>query len=233
MLALLEGGAAAAFRLEAAASAQLGVGETIRLALDGTEAVLVATPRLERGIYRIQTLDLDPGVDTVLELSGSGGQVLGADDDGGDEALASALTFTARSEEAYVASVRGFSDDMVGGFSLRLERVGDLVSETSIASGESLRLSFPATGLVELRMPDLPSGEYRLSTHDLDAEVDTVLELFTDDGVILGADDDGGGEALASMLQFRSEGGTFHASIRSFADAAGGEFSVKLDRIGD
>jgi hypothetical protein len=221
-------------RLRPGAGARIGVGETRRLALEGSSPVLVSTPRLETGIYRIQTLELSSGADTVLELSNSRGQVLGSDDDGGEEPLASALSFTVRSEDSYIASIRGYGDETRGDFSVQLIRTGDWTGEVaSLAPGQNQRLSFAVVNPIEISLPDLPSGEYRIYTYDLASDVDTVLELFTAEGQSLSSDDDGGEEPLASSLTFRSEDESFLASIRSYGDVGPGEFSVQLDRVGD
>jgi hypothetical protein len=234
---LLEGQSVAApiaLRVGQGAGVRLNVGESHRLSLTGTGPVLAGTPVLPVGVYRIQTFQLGPGVDTVLELANAVRQVLGSDDDGGEESLASALTFTVRSETSFIASIRGYGEGTRGDFSVKLERIGDWTGPAmSLGVGQDQRLSFATTNPVELGLPSLPSGEYRIYTHTLDPDVDTVLELFSAEGESLGVDDDGGPEPLASGLTFRADGESFYASIRSYGGEGGGEFSVQLDRVGD
>jgi hypothetical protein len=221
-------------RLRSGAGVRLDVGESRRLALEGSTPVLVSIPTLDVGIYRLRTFELTGGADTVLELSNSRGQVLSTDDDGGDEGLASAIAFTVRSAENYVASVRGFGDETRGEFSVQLVRTGEWTGETAtLASGLSLRLSFQDSNPVELGLAAQQPGEYRVYTHGLDADVDTVLEVFTAEGESVAVNDDGGDEPLASSVTFRSEGEGFFASVRSYGDVGVGEFNVQLDRIGD
>jgi ribosomal protein S11 len=60
---------------------------------------------------------------------------------------------------------------------------------------------------------------YVIETSNLGGEVDTVVELYDEEGNELASDDDGGDEFLASRLWWvATEGGSTYVQIRSFSD---------------
>ncbi len=64
---------------------------------------------------------------------------------------------------------------------------------------------------------------YVIETSNLGGEVDTVVELYDEQGNELASDDDGGDEFLASRLWWvATEGGSMYVKIRSFSEGEGG-----------
>ncbi len=86
--------------------------------------------------YRVETLLLDSGVDTVLRLyAGDGATVLAEDDQGGREANASRIIFGATLTGFYFAEVRLFFPDDVGGYAVSATDEG--VPEVVIVDGSA------------------------------------------------------------------------------------------------
>ncbi len=167
-----------------------------------------------RGLYVIETFELEGGADSVIALPELGLQ----DDDGSeDEFLASRLSVIAEPVETYALTVRNIGDS--GRFGLRIAPETDLDAELVNAQElgtDPLQVQTDTAYLVASVTPETSTtvrfqapqtSRYELVTSDLSG-VDTIVSLPS-----AGLRDDDGGEGLGSRLRFNTQAGETYEFI--------------------
>jgi hypothetical protein len=151
--------------------------------------------------YRIRSDNSSPGLDAAVVLwRGEEDELLLDDDDSGG-GLDPSLDVWTLADEPYllqVGSVNGTAGQL------------DLHIETSpipaLSLGTAVEILFANDNPTLFHLDVEAGATYRISTGDLDAGVDTAILTFRPgDPAVLGADDDGGRERLASSLVLRPE----------------------------
>ncbi|WP_431280717.1 hypothetical protein ACQW02_15010 [Humitalea sp. 24SJ18S-53] len=189
----------------------VALGQALSMALEANEVRYVQVDLAPRTRYRVETMDLAAGVDTVVTLHAPNG-VAGPNNDDGGVGLASRMAFSALNPDgAGGPHVLALSNIGTAGeflFSVTAVGIASPAPPTvagptgrgqpiTIGTTYTLAQGRAAEAFVQL---DLAAGQRIVArTRELSAGVDTVLELFGPDGERLGSDDDGGG-GLASML---------------------------------
>jgi hypothetical protein len=188
---------------EAAGRPPLGIGEPVALRLRRGQSAYFLLPE---GDIAVLTRNLRRGTDTLLSLLDRDGTEIAEDDDGGG-GLASRLEVEAAQPRPLFVRARGLGDTAAE-FELVVERD----AREAPAFATSMREAAAAPPLepgavvpVRLRRGQsawfaLPPGAFVAMTRNLRDGTDTVLELFVESGRSI-ADDDDGGEGLASRLE--------------------------------
>ena len=184
--------------------------------------------------YVIDTLNLAHRSDTYMYLYGTDGATLLAYSDDDGEGLASRIAWTAPGDGDYYIRVRHYSASAYGGhtdYDLRVQNAGcDPEGDEYEDDDETSRAStIPATGAPQahtfhdagdqdwVRFSAQPGVIYTLETYGLERSCDTYMYLYGEDGQTLLAQDDDGGEGLASRIVWSSDtGGTYLVRVRHY-----------------
>lgn len=188
---------------EAAAAPALVVGQPVPVRLRRGQAAVF---RLPEGDIAVVTQNLRRNADTVLTLLDAEGNEIAEDDDGGG-GLASRIEVAAADARPLFVRVR-LLGDASGDF--------EIAAQPDVAEPVTFPLSLEAATQAPALQPNvavpirlrrgqqayfrLPSGVQVVATRELQDGTDTVLELLDPSGQVLAEDDDGG-EGLASRLQ--------------------------------
>lgn len=188
---------------EAAGRPALEVGQVVALRLQRGQSAYFSLPA---GDIAVLTRNLRRGSDTLLALVDAAGAEIAEDDDGGG-GLASRLEVPASERRPLFVRARGLGDTAA-----EFELVVEADARDAPAFATSLRAAAAAPPLeagavvpIRLRRGQaawfaLPAGQFVAMTRNLRDGTDTVLELFDESGRSI-ADDDDGGEGLASRLE--------------------------------
>ncbi|WP_421994553.1 hypothetical protein [Roseococcus sp.] len=210
------------------------LGEAVPLTLRPGQPAVFALPEGTTGLEAL-TRNLGRGADSVLELLDADGTVLVEDDDGGDERLASQLDIPSGSRPLFLRATvlsRGSFELLVRvaepvappDFATSIEQA---TTRPPIAIGQPLRIELRRRQSAFFRIP-AGSGMVAL-TRDLGPDADTTLALLDADGRVLAEDDDGG-DGLASRLALASTGkGNVFLRASSFGNRAA-SFELIVER---
>ncbi|TKJ30352.1 MAG: hypothetical protein CEE40_05515, partial [Chloroflexi bacterium B3_Chlor] len=186
--------------------------------------------------YVIETSNLGDRIDTIVSLYDAAGHFVTSDDDGGDEELASRLTWTPQEDGVVYVLVRDLGDDEAGpgtefGVSVREEATVLLVADEyepddtmaeagEIGMGEAQTHTIHTEGDHDwLSFEAVQGTTYLIETSNLGQEVDTVVFLYDDHGEELAQDDDGADEPRASRITWTAEEtGTVHILVHDYKD---------------
>ncbi len=195
---------------EAASRPPLTVGQILRLELRPRQVAVFRLPEGERDLVAL-TRGLSQGADTVLALVDGNGRVLGQDDDGGEENLASRVEISASQRQPLFLRA-GLLGNEGGSFDLALEAYVPPPPPNFPTSIEAANAAPPlAPGAqVPIRLQAgqsaffrLPEGDLVALTRALQRNADTVLAVLDAQGNVIAEDDDGGG-GLASRLEIEA-----------------------------
>lgn len=193
-------------------------------------------PALAQTTYVIETFNLGSSIDTMITLYDAGGQELISDDDGGDEALASRITWSASEDGVFYVMVRDLSDSNVGpgtNYVLSVREEGsvpllpdayepdDTMAEAGeIESGETQIHNIHAPGDHDwLVFEAAQDTTYILETFNLGQEGDTIIFLYDASGEELAQDDDGAEEPRASRITWTAgHDGPLYIMVRDYKD---------------
>jgi hypothetical protein len=186
--------------------------------------------------YTVETGNLGADCDTFLTLYDEDGIELTHDDDGGEEELASRVSWTAQQGGVFFAEVRAFDEEAEG-----VDTEYDVwVSESEVVALEpdeyepdnvmenaaELRLGVPQKHTIHLpgdrdwlRFQVEKGSSYVIETSDLRGGLDTVIQLYDETGVELATNDDGSGEDLSSRITWAAVAdGTLFVMVRDLSE---------------
>jgi hypothetical protein len=198
---------------EAAAGPALAVGATVKLDLGRGQSAFFRLPE-GAGDLEALTRNLARGTDTVMALLDRQGRVLGEDDDGGEEGLASRIEIAADQGGPLFLRV-GVLEQAGGRFELVLRAappadpagaprtLTEAAGQLPLAVGQAVTLRLRGRAEAWYRLP--PGGQdLVVVTRNLSPGTDTALTLLDANGRELSEDDDGGDEQLASRIEVPS-----------------------------
>ncbi|WP_376094170.1 hypothetical protein ACE7GA_00615 [Roseomonas sp. CCTCC AB2023176] len=220
----------------ARARGPLAVGTNLTIRLERRQQAFFALPQGQDLVAL--TRNLRENADTVLALLDAGGQVILEDDDGGEGLASRVATSDAPRSAAFLrASVLG---DSGGTFDLAIEAgepappedayardVAEAASRPPLAVGEAVSLRLRASQSAVFALPR-EDRELLAMTFGLGRGVDTVLELLDERGNEMAEDDDGG-DGLASRLAIQPGAAPSFIRVRLLGDRPG-SFSVVVIR---
>ncbi|WP_298820486.1 M4 family metallopeptidase, partial [uncultured Chloroflexus sp.] len=182
--------------------------------------------------YRFETANLEDRSDTVITLLGSNGTTVLAEDDDSGEGLASRLIWYAPDSATYYLRVRHYSSGASGartGYDLRIGTYGTpgtpdayepdntLSAARPISAGSSQLHNFHVAGDQDWVYFDAVNGvSYTITTSNLEARADTVLELYNSSGTMLVSDDDGGGGWASRIVWTAPASARFYVKVRQY-----------------
>lgn len=196
--------------------------------------------------YTIETSHLGSDVDTIIYLYDGEENEIVHNDDGGEERLASRITWIAPSGGTYYVMIRDLGEDSAGSdapYDVLVISAGaiegadsyepdDSISQASWmgTDGTSQTHTLHATADVDYVYFLAEEGvEYTVETGNLGAGCDTVLALCDADGTELDYDDDAGEESWASRIVWTAPSrGTYYVAVRDFSGTAGPGISYQV-----
>jgi len=221
--------------------ARINVGQTVNGALEYTGDRDFFRIRLQEGqSYRftLNSAGDTPVDDPFLMLHNDAGEMVAADDDGGD-GFNSYLEFTAPSTGNYYLEARGFDEAATGTYALAA-RAGDIpgdattdVSLNTSEGGDYREGMLSPAGDKDWCRVTLAEGESVRIGMTVDpmapgALPDPLLVIYDAEGTQLATDDDGG-EGLNSWLEFQAPAaGTYFVEARGFVEDAQGRYTLTL-----
>lgn len=202
----------------------------------------------EEGItYVIETSDLGSDMDTMIHLYDDGGEELAQNDDGGEQSLASRITWRADSAGVFYVRIHHYWDDTIGPgmhytvsvtegapFEADAYEPDDSADAASmIEVGSSQNHNLHLTGDDDwISFQAAKGADYVIETFNLADRIDTVITLYDADGQELASDDDGGGEPLASRITWTAvEDGLLYVRVQDLGDDEAGpqtEYTISV-----
>jgi hypothetical protein len=162
---------------------------------------------------------------------------LGMNDDGPDAGLNSRLIFTLPDNGAYVVRAAPLNAASTGAYSLTLSEGPEPIAAQAIRIGDTVRGELTDDDGVSAS--DIHADAYRFTGREgqrvridmTSTSFDTFIELFDDNQVSLGSDDDGGPEGTNSRLIFTlPHDGSYVIEARAFSDARG-RYSLAISEV--
>jgi hypothetical protein len=184
--------------------------------------------------YTIETGDLGLECDTIITLYDEDGVELRQDDDGGEETLASRLSWTARQDGRLFVEVRQFDPEVeaVGsGYEIWVSESEPLLYEAdeyepddTLEQAHELTMNVPQVHNVHLEgdhdwlLLRVEEGvTYVLETSDLGIGIDTIIHLYDENGDELAHNDDSGQDGVASRIIWTADSaGVFYVMVRDY-----------------
>lgn len=167
--------------------------------------------------YSFSTHTLSESLDTTIELLDGNFQSLGFDDDSGEEALSSRLMSSTVGEGGLFLRVQNIAT-AAGSYSLSVE-VPEVEALPVGVSGDHF---LAVDGRILYRLSSSAGQYHSISTGNLANGVDTVLRILDTSGTTVLAEDDDGGEDLASRLEWTADAaGDYWVEIANIASSAG------------
>lgn len=203
--------------------------------------------------YTFRTENLATDADTVMQLRDADGTtVLAEDDDGGDENLASAISFSAPRDGLFYLFVRDYNAAGAGGtWELVVESQGTpapgpgpapnpgsgddhgdtAAGATRLNPNQSLAGRMDRDGDVDYFAVDLAAGQtYVLRTGDLSSDMDSILALFGANGQQLAENDDNPNGGYESWLDFTApSAGTYYLAVRHYQPDGRGSYVLYVE----
>jgi len=186
--------------------------------------------------YTIETGNLGLECDTIITLNDEDGAELRQDDDGGEETLASRLSWTAREDGRLFVEVRQFDKEVEAEgteYDIWVSESEPLVFEAdeyepdnTLEQANQLTLDVPQTHNVHLEGdPDWlllqveKGSTYVLETLDLGAGIDTIIYLYDEGGDELVHNDDSGEDGVGSRIIWTADStGVLYVMVRDYWD---------------
>ena len=186
--------------------------------------------------YTMETGNLGLECDTVITLNDEDGAELRQDDDGGEETLASRLSWTAREDGRLFVEVRQFDKEVEAEgteYDIWVSESEPLVFEAdeyepdnTLEQANQLTLDVPQTHNVHLEGdPDWlllqveKGSTYVLETLDLGAGIDTIIYLYDEGGDELVHNDDSGEDGVGSRIIWTADStGVLYVMVRDYWD---------------
>jgi hypothetical protein len=182
--------------------------------------------------YRISTRDLPDAVETELAVYDARGRAVLARGEGTRDGRGSRIVHDVTEAAPLLLNVRmrGAADRPRGGV-LLVVQVDDVPAPLVLQPGVPQVLTFVDNAMLHATLAIPEAGTWRISTHDLADDVDTVVAVHRD-GQLLAEDDDSGGD-LASRVERELTPGRYAVSIRNLGDAEGplARFTLRVDRV--
>ncbi len=187
--------------------------------------------------YTIETSNLGPDADTVIDLVDNFGGVLATDDDGAVQAYASRLNFVATYTGLYYVQVRHynpafFSADTFYDIGVTVSSNGSDAFEPDNSRSEAKLIALDGTpqthnihvaGDVDwIRLMAAGGAAYTVETFNLGPDADTVIELLDLHGNFITSDDDGGNGVASRLDFFAGYAGPYYVKVRHFNSTASG-----------
>jgi hypothetical protein len=182
--------------------------------------------------YRIRTFG---STDTYLRLYGTNGATL-LDEQDDDADLNAVITWTAPTSGTYYFSVRGFGDEVSGGYTVSVVEQGMQAGEVepnntsaqanavtvgaealsgSLSNNDADWYSFTATNGVA----------YRLRTY---GATDTYMRIYATNGSTLLDEEDDDTDVNPNIVWTAPSTGTYYFSVRGFSDSQSGTYAVDV-----
>ena len=190
--------------------------------------------------YKIETFDLGPRSDTVIELYDGSGNPLDSNDDGG-EGLASRISWVANGQGTFYVMVRHFSQSGTGSYYIRVTAFDDHCNTATYCATHLIPNDTPTQGSFEIDGDEdwfrFHAGEgmnYVIETSDLSVDpwCDTFISLYSSDGQGIASDDDGG-VGLASRISWdASTAGTYYIKVRHYSSVGRGTYNITITALG-
>ncbi|HUS69694.1 MAG TPA: PPC domain-containing protein [Anaerolineae bacterium] len=184
--------------------------------------------------YTVETGNLGPACDTVLILYDEDGTELTDDDDGGEQELASRLSWTARDDGMLFAEMRSFDEEAEQGnteYDVWVSKSeptpvdeDEYEPDDTLEQANEILLGIPQThGLHHPADRDwvffeaVEGKTYVIETSDLRGGMDTIIFLHDEEGEKLAENDDGGSESQASRITWNAgSSGTLYVAIQDY-----------------
>jgi hypothetical protein len=186
--------------------------------------------------YTVETGNLGAECDTFLTLYDEDGNELTHDDDGGEEELASRVSWTAQQDGLLFAEVRAFDEEAQG-----VDTEYDVwVSESQVTAlqpdeyepdnvmdnASELTPGVPEKHTIHLqgdrdwlRFQAERGKSYVIETSDLRGGIDTVIQLYDQTGEELAANDDASDEDLSSRITWTAVAdGVLYVVVRDLSE---------------
>lgn len=186
--------------------------------------------------YKIETFDLGPRSDTVIELYDGSGNPLDSDDDGG-EGLASRINWVANGQGTFYVMVSHFSQAGTGSYYIRVTAFDDHCNTATYCATYLIPNDNPTQGSFEIdgdedwfRFHAAAGVNYVIETSDLsvDPSSDTFISLYSSDGQGIASDDDGG-VGLASRISWNaSTAGTYYVRVKHYSSHGRGTYNITI-----
>jgi len=186
--------------------------------------------------YIIETFNLGDRMDTIIHLYDADGQELTSDDDGGDEPLASRITWAADEDGVLYVMVQDLGDNDAGsgteyGISVREEEMPLLIPDeyepdNTMAEAREIDVGEVQTHNVHiegdhdwLSFQAVAGATYMVETSNLGQEVDTIIFLYDENADEAAQDDDGADEPRASRIIWTADvTGPLYIMVRDYKD---------------
>ncbi len=201
--------------------------------------------------YVIETSDLGAEMDTVIYLYSEDGEELAQNDDGGEESLASRITWSVDSTGILYVMIQSYSNDGASpnmhysisvseGLAFRPDShepddSRDQASEIEVGSFQSHNLHVTGDG-DWTSFQAMAGTNYVIGTFNLGDRIDTLISLYDANGRELASDDDGGDQSLASRLAWTAtEDGILYVMIQDLGDDEAGpgtEYGISVREEG-
>lgn len=218
---------------------ELGVVYTAEADVNG--GAWYALPPLENRALRIETFELI-GVDTIIDVYEADSATLILSDDDGGAGFGSSAVVYGEPGARYDIHVRNIGNG--GQFALRVDPALSgapgprmtspaILPPQTIEIGDALVIDVDGGAGAEawLRYEASTNAPIVIETSSL-LGVDTIVEIWTEDGESFLASDDDSGEGLGSRLEFTPEaGGVYWIKTRNFGETPGA-FVLRLSAVG-
>lgn len=200
--------------------------------------------------YEIETSNLGDNTDTILTLYGTdGSSVILTDDDSGD-GYASRIVWMASGSGTYYVAAQHYASSVYGNdtdYDLSITGsggCGDDGYEPDDSAGDATTISLgvPQTGHTAgcagdedwVAFSAVAGNTYILETTNLGGAADTYLTLYDTDGTSTLAQNDDGGNGLASRIEWVAPAsGVYYAMIRHYSsEASGSETNYDFQIVG-
>lgn len=200
--------------------------------------------------YVIETSNLGSEIDTIIYLYDEDGDELAQDDDGGEEYLASRITWIADSTRILYVMIRDYSDarggpDMQYNISVAEAEPSEADAyepdDTQDQAGEIEIGLYQSHNLHVMGDHDWISFQaiegttYIIETFNLGSRIDTIICLYDANRQELASDDDGADEPLASRLIWTAdEDGVLYTMVQALGDNQAGPgtgYGVSVSKV--
>jgi len=191
--------------------------------------------------YIIETGVLGTGSDTVIELYGpnNGTTLIGIDDDGGNEDLASLIDWTAIIPGTYYVRVRHYGSAGIGNYKIRIQALADDHSDSSSWATSLLTNGTGVSGQIGIADDQdwfsfsATAGHiYTIETSGLDQNSDTIMYLLDPSVTTILEFDDDGGDGLASRITWAAgSSGTYFVDVRHYDPIGTGAYNIAVQDI--